>query len=251
MDLGPKACAVRDLRECWATDRGWSAMDFYKLIKSLDALVFEVLSWLYFYPRTLIRTLLRPVALMADTRKLMDEDDEPAWGDRIGPPLFLALTLVVIHFIEEAMGIEAAAEFENPEIKELMSDDTNLVAMRVILFGVLPLLAAVRELKVRGIEANRIDIEAPFYAQCYAAAGYAVLVNCAFLLAQYLSATNEVASAFTLLGGVAVSAVWIGLVEARWFHRSLGLTRGQAFRQASLVLLQWLAIGVAISFVLV
>lgn len=225
-------------------------MDFYKLIKSLDALVFEVLSWLYFYPRTLLRTLLKPFALMADTRKLMDEDDEPAWGDRIGPPLFLALTLVVIHFIEAAMGIDAAQEFKNPAIKELMSDDTNLLAMRVILFGVLPLLAAVRELKVRGIEPRRNDIEAPFYAQCYAAAGYAVLVNGAFFLSRHFAPTDEVASAFTLLGGLVIAILWIGWVESRWFHRTLDLSRPRALLQTAIVLAQWLAIGVAISIVI-
>ena len=223
-------------------------MDFYKLIKSLDALVFEVLSWLYFYPRTLFRVIFSPFALMTDTRRLMKDDEDPAWGDRIGPPLFLALTLALIHFIEEAMGIEAADEFANPAIRELMSDDTNLLAMRVVLFGALPLLAAVRELKVCGLESHREAIEEPFYAQCYAAAGYAVLINGAFLLALHFRDTNEIVSAFSLLGGILVSFVWIGWVEARWFHRALDLPRGRALVQASIVLLQWLALALVVSW---
>lgn len=224
-------------------------MDFYKLIKSLDELVFEVLSWLYFYPRTLLRTLFKPFGLMVDTEKQMEEDDEPAWGDRIGPPLFLALTLVLIHFVEMGIGIDAGESFQNEAFKELMSDDTNLLALRIVVFGVLPLLAAARELRVRDIRLTKSALKAPFYAQCYAAAGYAILCNAAYFSGHHALVDQPVLGASLLIGGLLVAVTWIGFVETRWFHRTLEISRWRALRHSTVVLLQWLLIAVVITLI--
>ena len=40
-------------------------MDFLKLIRSFEDLLFEVLTWLIFYPRTLWLTLRRPLTMAA------------------------------------------------------------------------------------------------------------------------------------------------------------------------------------------
>jgi hypothetical protein len=39
-------------------------MDFLKLIQSLDELLYEIMSWLIFYPVTLWRTLTKPLTMM-------------------------------------------------------------------------------------------------------------------------------------------------------------------------------------------
>jgi len=39
-------------------------MGFFTLLKSLDELLYEVMSWLVFYPVTLWRPLARPQAMM-------------------------------------------------------------------------------------------------------------------------------------------------------------------------------------------
>ncbi len=75
-------------------------MDFFKLIKSLDELVYEVLSWLLFFPRTLWRILRHPAATMLAAERELQQPEEDQFNDMIGPPLFLALTLAVIHIVE-------------------------------------------------------------------------------------------------------------------------------------------------------
>ena len=39
-------------------------MNFFNLLQSLDELLYEVMSWLVFYPITLWRTLVRPLKMM-------------------------------------------------------------------------------------------------------------------------------------------------------------------------------------------
>lgn len=223
-------------------------MDFYKLIKSLDALVFEILSWLYFYPRTLLRTLFRPYTLMLDTEQQMEEDDEPGFGDRVGPPLFLALTLGLIHVVEIIIDPSGSAtEFSNARVAAFMEDDKNLLGFRIVLFGCLPLIAGVRELVQRDIRVSKGTLKAPFYAQCYAASGFAVLINIFWFASfEFNALGEETTGAFTLLGGILVAALWLGWVEARWFHRRLEATRTKAFWHSVVVLTQWLIVGMVL-----
>lgn len=45
------------------------ALDFMKLLKSLEELLYELVSWLLFYPLTMWRSVVRPLSMMryADT----------------------------------------------------------------------------------------------------------------------------------------------------------------------------------------
>ena len=224
-------------------------MDFFKLVKSLDALVFEILSWLYFYPRTLLRVLFRPYPLMADTAKQMEEDDEPAFGDRIGPPLFLALTLGLLHLVELAIDPETAANsFGNEAVAAFMADDKNLLGFRIILYGILPLLAASRQLAKQQVPIQKSTLKTPFYAQCYAAAGFAVITN-GSIFAMRLAAKDDPTILLVVVFGALAAYLWLGWVEARWFHRVLACSRLRAFGHALVLLAMWsvLAVGAMIA----
>ena len=44
-------------------------MEFLKFIRSLEELLYEVMTWMLFYPRTLWRVLRRPLALAAQAER--------------------------------------------------------------------------------------------------------------------------------------------------------------------------------------
>ena len=77
-------------------------MNFVQLLKSLDDLLYEVMSWLVFYPITMWRALTRPLKMMnyADT-ELSDAEDKQ-YDDTLSPPLFLLLSLFISHAVELA-----------------------------------------------------------------------------------------------------------------------------------------------------
>jgi len=75
-------------------------MNFFNLLKSLDELLYEIMSWLIFYPVTLWRTLVRPLKMMDYSDLEQRDAEEKQYTDTLAPPLFLLLTLIIGHAIE-------------------------------------------------------------------------------------------------------------------------------------------------------
>lgn len=213
-------------------------MDFFKLIQSLDELVYEVLGWLLFFPRTLWMMVRRPVATMLSVQEELAEDEEHQFDDLVGPPLFLALTLTLIHIIELRVIGQDSLVTSNEGAARFITNDTNLLVLRVVIFGLLPLTVARRLLKVRGEPLNKRDLKAPFYAQCFAAAVYAILFNTGVFL---FSAKIEHPFA-SGAGMIGAAVIWLLAVEASWFRAKLesGWIRG--FWNALVVFVEWLAL---------
>ena len=82
---------------------GVAPMNFMAFLNSLDELLYEVVSWLVFYPLTLWRAAIHPWTMMryADT-ELADTPDE-RFTDVLSPPKFLLITLLISHGVELAL----------------------------------------------------------------------------------------------------------------------------------------------------
>ena len=62
-------------------------MHFVSLLKSLDDLLYQVVSWLVFYPITLWRVLRRPGAMMVYADRELADAEERQYEDTLSPPL--------------------------------------------------------------------------------------------------------------------------------------------------------------------
>ena len=85
-------------------------MDFLKLIRQLDELLYEVMSWLVFYPVTLWRALRHPSKMMDYSDAELGDPAERQYTDTLSPPLFLLLTLVLSHALELSL-LQRAKQF--------------------------------------------------------------------------------------------------------------------------------------------
>lgn len=218
-------------------------MDFFKLIQSLDELVYEVLGWLLFFPRTLGLLIIRPVKVMMSVEGELVEDEELQFDDMIGPPLFLALTLALIHIVELQVVGQDSMVTSKTGFAKFISNDTNLLVLRVVTFGLLPLTIARRLLKIRGERLNKADLRAPFYAQCYAAAVYAIILNAGVFIALSKKLPHAAGAGLSLIG---VAVVWLIAVETIWFHRKEQSGWGRSLWNALVVFVEWLAVLVVL-----
>lgn len=68
-------------------------MDFLKLFESLDELLYEIMSWLVFYPITLWRAIAHPLRMMNYADAELGDSETEQYTDALSPPLFLLLSL--------------------------------------------------------------------------------------------------------------------------------------------------------------
>ena len=78
-------------------------MDFMRLFKSLEELLYEVIVMLVFFPKTLWLTLRYPQRMMdyADTELGDVQSDQ--YNDTLSPPLFLMLCVTLSYMVDRAV----------------------------------------------------------------------------------------------------------------------------------------------------
>ncbi|MDK2767641.1 MAG: hypothetical protein KYX69_07970 [Sphingomonas sp.] len=204
-------------------------MHFMSLLKSLDDLLYEVMSWLVFYPLTLWRVLRRPLVMMDYSDRELNQNAAEQYTDTLTPPLFLLVSLLLSHAIELAFVGDNILVRSNHGLAALVKDDTSLVILRLVVFSVFPLMFAVRLVRAQRKRLTRESLRPAFYAQCYAAAPFALLIGIGTLL----TTVHRVDWAMPLGLGITAATLFIYLmVQARWFaehlQRSLIAGLGQA-----------------------
>jgi hypothetical protein len=192
--------------------------------RTLEEILYELMTGLLFYPRTLWRVLLEPA-------QIADAAGERA-ADRVSPPLFLLISILAAHGLDLAMGSalgEAAGTFGPAPL-----------LFRALAFSLLPLALAAGVLRREGRPVNHATLRTPFDLQCFYAAPLAISISVAAVLAR--AGTPPVRLAGLLLGLGA--AAWHLCVQTRWIRARLGVGRFRALRTAL-----WLT-GVALFFCL-
>lgn len=192
-------------------------MDFMRLLQSLEELLYELVSWLVFYPVTLWRTLRRPQQMMRYADVELGDAQEERYKDTLSPPLFLLLTLLFAHGLELAL----IAHRDDAMLPEMLRNDTNLLIFRAFLFSIFPLLMAVRLLGRTGAALDRETLKPLFYSQCYVAAPFAFGLSAGMNLAR--TGHQEMVAVGTAIS--LLSLLWYVIVEVRWFEHDLHVGR--------------------------
>jgi hypothetical protein len=221
-------------------------MDFIKVIRSLEELLYEVVIWLVFYPRTLWRIATHPDAA---TRYSEDEQQDEAleqYTDALSPPLLLMLTILIAHGFQIGMG----ARMPEPGTavgKALFGSAQNLLTLRALLFGVLPLVAATTLLRRLGLPLDRKALRGPFFSQCYLATPFALALSAGLVLVSMTPDAARAAGLVLVLGGLA----WYLSAETLWFRRQMGATGRAAFLVAAGTFvkagLYWVVLGAGLA----
>jgi hypothetical protein len=199
-------------------------MDFVRLIRSLEELLYEVMSWLLFYPRTLWRVTMHPSTIAAYADAELDEQADEQFIDLMSPPLFFMLSILLAHLLEVAFHLNTA-EIKSELGKEVLGSSNNLLAFRAIFFSLFPVLMAALVLRSDGRRIDRKSLQRPFYLQCFFAGPFVLFASCGITIGRVPGL------AANWLGGVLALAavVWYIVVVAWWLQSRRGIARGRAF----------------------
>lgn len=198
-------------------------MDFLKIIRSLEELLYEVMTWLVFYPRTMWRIAARPLEATSYSEREQTDAAAEQYTDTLSPPLLLMLTLLLAHGLGLGLGAKGL-ETDSPIGRAIFDSPQNLLMLRALAFSVFPLTAATTLLRRRHLAIDRKTLRGPFFSQCYLTAPFALAVSAGMVLMRTQTGAAKPAGAALALAGVA----WYLAVETRWFQRQLELPAGRA-----------------------
>ncbi|WP_176695978.1 permease [Phenylobacterium immobile] len=191
-----------------------------KLLRSLEEILFEVISWLVFYPLTLWRILTRPLATMrySDAELTAHSDDDTEYDAALSPPLLLLITVLLVNAVGQALHHQSLTA--SSHLMGLVeASPQNLMLFRGLVFSLIPLVAAVTLLRRQRVKLSRSTLKPPFFAQCYLAAPCAIVVGLGVAIFQRQDIPN-------VFGGVLMLAgtAWFLVTQTRWFRQELSLS---------------------------
>ncbi len=209
-------------------------MPFIIFLKSFEVLLFEIVSWLVFYPRTLWRAVRHPLKMMERSEQELKLPPNEQFRDLVSPPIFLLLTVVA------ANAVEVAVAGNNPLIDDgiglagMITDNTSLILFRLVVFASLPMIAAVFALGVLRRTVDRDTLQPVFYAQCFATTPVVLLCSIAETLTRLPQTAANIPAAILF----AAAAIFYVGVEGSWFRHEAKRSRGvgMAWAVASLLM---------------
>jgi len=217
-------------------------VDFLRIVRSLEDLLYEVMTWLVFYPRTLWRILAHPAETLRYSDAEQGDAPEEQYTDTLSPPLFLMLTVLLAHGVE--LGLGTAMSVPKGAIGQfLLGSEQNLLLVRSVLYSIYALIGATTLLRHRELPLDRRTLRGPFYSQCYLTAPFALGLSLGAILGRMPSAGLQALGAFIGLGSMA----WYVSVQMLWFRQQLPAPIGRATLMALWVFVRGAALNAAIN----
>ena len=209
--VGFYACCAND---CQQEVGDCLSMDFMRILKSLEELLFEVVTWLIFYPLTMWRSTVTPLRMMRYSETELGDRAEDQYDDTLSPPLTLLITLLIAQAISSAI----PSIYDASTLPKILASTTNLLLVRGIAFSVIPLVMAHALVRHKSIRLTRETLRPPFYAQCFVVAPFVLLASISL---DVIVMPHE---AGLLWGSTmfAIAFTWYGQAQIRWFMLDLG-----------------------------
>lgn len=199
-------------------------MDLLKILRSVEELLYEVISWLIFYPRTLWMTLSHPLRTMQYSDREQHDRPDKQYLETLSPPLFLVLSILLAHGIEMAFGFRV--EGGHTVVGRIVTgSDQNLLVFRALMFSLSPMLFAWLFLKLSERKIDRDTLRAPFFAQCYLSGATSIVVSLGALGVR----DPQVWTTLLGLGVVGALTLWYIAIQHLWLMQIQGMTRWRAW----------------------
>jgi len=217
-------------------------LDFLKLIRSFEDLLFELLCWLIYYPRTLWLVVRHPLRMVDYSNHEQTDAEEEQYSDTLSPPLLLLITLGLLHGLELSLNTQHI-QAHNAVGAMVVGSDENLILWRSFVYGLLPLFAALHVVRHKRQPLERKYLRPPFFGQCYLVSAYALMVAIATMTTQHASPERWVIGQ----SAVGLATLWYLWVQSMLFRTMLDMRPLRAWGGAILVFVAALSAAVLIA----
>ena len=191
-------------------------MIFFHILKSIDELLYELMTWLIFYPVTLWRSVRHPLRTMEYAKAELQRKSSDQFRATLRPPIFLLVTIVAAHLVELQLVGDSPIVSSQTGLADLINDDTSLIILRIMAFALFPVFMATIETALAREPINRDTLQQPFYAQCYLTAPFALALSLASTAIRISNSWLESGGVLLVLGAT-ILYLW---AEASWLDRA-------------------------------
>ncbi|KRA83909.1 hypothetical protein [Altererythrobacter sp. Root672] len=198
-------------------------MDLMRIVRSLEEFLYEVMTWLVFYPRTMWRAVRHPIEMLHYANRELQDQPDRQFADLLSPPLFLMITILLSHMIEVSSH-QTLPTGGTSFGRQVAASEWNLLVLRSMLFAVYPLMFAVSRIRREGLPLNRETLRPPFFAQCYIAAPAAFAIGISSILTRSPNLESQAAGILIFFGAV----IWYISIEVTWLRSRMKIGRAAA-----------------------
>lgn len=197
-------------------------MDFVKLLRSFEEFLYEIMAWLLFYPRTLWRVMRQPLAMMRYSDQEQHDKAEDQYKDAISPPLFMIISIVIAHLLEQSIHHSGTLR---DGVRGIFQTDQSFFLLRCVVYSLYPLIYAGALVRRLDGPLDRETLRAPFFAQCYVTAPFTLFGGLAAIGLRMQNPAVQWGGGLLLL----CAAVWYLQVQTRWFLAHTKMSARRAF----------------------
>lgn len=191
---------------------------FIIFLKSFEVLLYEIMSWAVFYPRTLWRSVRHPLSMMERSKEELKLPPPEQFRDVVSPPIFLLLTLLAAHAFEVSVVGNSPLIDNGIGLASLIQDNTSLILFRLIAFATLPVIAGALGIAATRQPLDRVTLQPYFYAQCFATTPVVLLCSVAECISRLPQRAADAAAQVMLV----IAAMFYFALEAAWFTKESG-----------------------------
>jgi hypothetical protein len=202
---------------------------FLIFLKSFEVLLYEIMSWLVFYPRTLWRSVRHPLVMMERPDTELKLPAEEQFQDVVSPPIFLLLTVVAANGIEVAVVGSSPLIDNGVGLASMITDNTSLILFRLVVFALLPMISAVFALVAMHRPVDRKTLQPLFYGQCFVTTPVVLLFSIAEALTRLPETTANIPAGALFI----VATLFYLAGEASWFAYEAKRSRSVGFAWAA------------------
>jgi hypothetical protein len=213
-------------------------MDFVAILRSLEALLFEIVSWLLFYPATLWEALRRPIALSRRASEEFALPQDARYEHFLSPPLFLVLSLILGQLLE-GLSIGSIDQGLSNLMTPVLGGKVNLLAVTAVVAAVWPTIAAAFIFWNTHEPLNRTRMRDLFYQQCVLIAPFVFFLSLSEIVSTY--------GRYIGVGALLLSALWYISVLTAWLDEASVTTRARSILCAILIF----SLGLLVNYIFI
>ena len=203
-------------------------MDFVRILRSLEELLYELMTWIVLYPRTLWRSAVSPLEMLRYSQREVADSLDQQYTETLSPVLFLMLTLALSHAVDQAVAPDRA-ELRGGLLGRLMSSEQNQLVTRSVAFAIFATVRATSPTAPsRRADARPQHASPAILRQCYLAAVFAFTLGLSSIMLRWTDCSVPGRGHRRRVGVVVrhrAGALAAGVSQRRWLvrWRSLGL----------------------------